>query len=82
MCKLQVAGGRDEIKVVACPLSDIASHGAVFNKTHTFPARAGLFARVHGRPDGVPGGILGARAKSLRRTERRRPCVDKKTHIR
>ena len=82
MCKLQVAGGRDEIKVVACPLSDIAFHGAVFNKAHTFPARAGLFARVHGRPDGVPGGILGARAKSLRRTERRRPCVDKKTHIR
>src|SRR5712664_3612944 len=32
-----------------------------------------LFARAHGRPDGVPGGILGAREESLRRTERRRP---------
>jgi hypothetical protein len=35
-------------------------------KTQCFRARAGVFASAHGRPNGVPGRIIGARAKALR----------------
>jgi hypothetical protein len=31
-----------------------------------FRVRAGVFASAHGRPDGMPGRIIGARAKGLR----------------
>jgi len=30
-----------------------------------FRVRAGVFASAHGRPNGVPGRIVGARAKAL-----------------
>jgi len=40
-----------------------------------FLARAGFFATAHGRPDGVPGRIPGAREKSLRRDYQRRPSM-------
>jgi hypothetical protein len=35
-----------------------------------FRVRAGVFARAHGRPNGMPGRIIGARAKRLRWSER------------
>ncbi len=47
-------------------LSDVASPGAMAFRTQIFSARAGFFARAHGRPDVVPGRIPGARGKSLR----------------
>lgn len=34
-----------------------------------FRVRAGVFASAHGRPNGVPGRIIGARAKTLRKRE-------------
>jgi hypothetical protein len=34
-----------------------------------FRVRAGVFASAHGRPNGVPGRIIGARAKTLRQRE-------------
>ena len=39
-------------------------------ETQTFPARAGCFARAHGRPDGVPGRIIGARERAAMRQGR------------
>lgn len=44
-------------------------------RTQNFPARAGFFVRAHGRPDGVPGRIAGARGKILRRRELCRPSM-------
>jgi len=65
--------GKKIFDIASHALSDIACSDAVPFSAGFSRARW-LFARAHGRPDGVPGGILGAREKSLRRTERRRPC--------
>ena len=35
-------------------------------KTQCFRVRADVFASAHGRPDGMPGRDIGARAKALR----------------
>ena len=43
----------------------------IFREMRNFPARAGLFASAHGRPDGVPGRMAGARGKIPRGCERR-----------
>ena len=43
----------------------------IFREMRNFPARAGLFASAHGRPDGVPGRIAGARGKIPRGCELR-----------
>jgi hypothetical protein len=65
--------GNKKVDVLSHPLSDIG-HGGAVTVQRRFSRARWLFARAHGRPDGVPGGIFGAREKSLRRTERRRPC--------
>jgi hypothetical protein len=36
-----------------------------FVESQCFRVRAGVFASAHGRPDGMPGRIIGARAKAL-----------------
>jgi len=47
-------------------LSDVCVRGGDRGKLQCFRVRAGVFASAHGRPDGVPGRIIGARAKGLR----------------
>lgn len=49
--------------------------GEFRSRPQNFPARAGFFARAHGRPDGVPGRSAGARGKILRRSELYRPSM-------
>src|ERR1700688_1894872 len=52
-------------------LSDSEVWRANREKTQCFRVRADVFASAHGRPDGMPGRIIGARAKGLRRREGR-----------
>jgi hypothetical protein len=40
-------------------------------KRQCFRVRADVFASAHGRPDGMPGRIVGARAKALSRNSMR-----------
>jgi hypothetical protein len=40
-------------------------------ESQCFRVRAGVFASAHGRPDGMPGRIIGARAKALAWTGRK-----------
>src|SRR5580692_2618128 len=51
-------------------LSDYRGSGMDREKSQCFRVRADVFASAHGRPDGVPGRIVGARAKGLRGTAR------------
>jgi len=44
-------------------------------------ARAGSFARAHGRPDGVPGRISGARGNHLRRSAWLLQAEDNRTEL-
>ena len=46
-------------------LSDFALGGVQATSGQRFRVRAGVFARAHGRPDGMPGRSSGARAKGL-----------------
>jgi len=48
-----------------CTLSDLGVWRANREKTQCFRVRADVFASAHGRPDGMPGRIIGARAKAL-----------------
>lgn len=54
-----------EVGGTTAELSDAGLHGGHAEKRQCFRVRAGVFARAHGRPDGVPGRIAGARAKGL-----------------
>jgi len=47
-------------------LSDSRVLGGDEEKLQCFRVRAGVFASAHGRPDGMPGRSIGARAKTLR----------------
>ena len=49
-----------------CALWDTSIRRGGRKKTECFRVRAGVFASAHGRPNGVPGRIIGARAKTLR----------------
>src|ERR1700722_7407720 len=44
-----------------CTLSDLGVWRANREKTQCFRVRADVFASAHGRPDGMPGRIIGAR---------------------
>jgi hypothetical protein len=48
-----------------CALWDTLIRRGGRKKTQCFRVRAGVFARAHGRPDGMPGRSIGARAKAL-----------------
>jgi len=78
--QLRIVLGKKIFDIASHALSDIACSDAIAVQRRFSRARW-LFARAHGRPDGVPGGILGAREESLRRIERRRPCRRNKRAI-
>jgi hypothetical protein len=46
-------------------LSDLGVRRGDRAKLQCFRVRAGVFASAHGRPDGMPGRNIGARAKAL-----------------
>jgi hypothetical protein len=48
-----------------CALSDPHVRRGTVEILQYFRVRAGVFASAHGRPDGMPGRIIGARAKRL-----------------
>ena len=52
-----------------CALSDPHVRRGGGETWQCFRVRAGVFARAHGRPNGMPGRIIGARAKRLRSRE-------------
>src|SRR5580693_4753283 len=53
----------------SCALSDLRFRSRDRKKSQCFRVRAGVFASAHGRPDGMPGRIIGARAKALPETK-------------
>src|ERR1700688_1089276 len=61
--------GRDERGAWKLTLSDSRVGRGDREKSQCFRVRAGVFASAHGRPNGMPGRIIGARAKRLRRRE-------------
>ena len=58
--------GRDERGAWKITLSDSRVGRGDREKSQCFRVRADVFASAHGRPDGMPGRIIGARAKGLR----------------
>jgi hypothetical protein len=62
-------GARGEMGIFSESYRTLKGFGDLRGRSQNFPARAGFFARAHGRPDGVPGRIAGARGKILRRDE-------------
>jgi hypothetical protein len=73
MCSKQNHGKRGrgigigEIAFEKSTLSDLRVQRGKCGKWQCFRVRAGVFASAHGRPDGMPGRIIGARAKTLQR---------------
>ena len=57
--------GIGEIAFENSTLSDSGLQTEKRKKWQCFRVRAGVFASAHGRPNGVPGRIIGARAKTL-----------------
>jgi hypothetical protein len=58
--------GRGERAAWEWTLSDSRIWRGDREKSQCFRVRADVFASAHGRPDGMPGRIIGARAKRLR----------------
>jgi hypothetical protein len=57
--------GIGKIAFEKATLSDLGVQRGNRKKWQCFRVRAGVFASAHGRPNGVPGRIIGARAKTL-----------------